>query len=240
MLGILQLLATSGQSLVSSLNASTNGTFNNLSSLEIQRLLMLVVDQLQSLTTVFLSDSGHDIRDDSEVISVQQLRMIYTLMEIVWQLVLKPFTEKYADFSLPDREFPKSILINEDAILFVSRNLNSFENLNVNSSYIKFIWSCVLAEVNMVLNEMFMGLMFVRNVDRLILASLILEKLKSGQIEFAEVFKLSAFSVNVCKFGLKLRRILEKSILPSIGCVIVFTITLSLECFVRLSRHLSG
>jgi hypothetical protein len=115
------------------------------------------------LMLIDLIEKRSNFQDKSDLLSLQHHKIIYCSIEILWQLGIKNFVQKYANFKLEDNMFPKSISTLE-------KHIEVFEILDTNLSATN-IWHFTQCITKIVFNETFCSTMLSRNLDRILLSS---------------------------------------------------------------------
>lgn len=99
------------------------------------------------------------------ILSVQNLRVVYTAIEMVWQWGVLPTISKLSDFVAPVPPYPSSLLVQK-------RTIDSVHAVPTASA--DTLERLVSTIATIVCNETFSGLMLQRNLDRVLLSYLVL------------------------------------------------------------------
>ena len=101
------------------------------------------------------------------VLSVQQLRVVYTSIEILWNWRIKPEVAHLGNFELPIQPLPNSILITAKAYK------QSTDHHVIQPSLTELLRLTMVMK-RVITNEIFSGLMLPRNLDRVLVTLFLL------------------------------------------------------------------
>lgn len=120
-------------------------------------------------------------REGEFILSVQQLRAVYTFLELTWLFQFKPFVQaNLVGLSLPEEALPKSLLLTEDMVRCIERKvLGANKHLNYSIGSVGILMKYLSSLTGVILDEMFAGHMFVRNAGRFIVTALLIERMKT-------------------------------------------------------------
>lgn len=99
------------------------------------------------------------------LLSVQNLRVVYTAIELTWQWGVLPTISKLSGFVPPVPPYPNSLLVQKRTIDFVQPDPTA------SAGTLERLISTI---ANIVCNDTFSGLMLQRNLDRILLTYLVL------------------------------------------------------------------
>jgi hypothetical protein len=110
------------------------------------------------------------------LISIQHMRVVYTILELLWHWGLKQQLTALTCFSLPDEvSQPKSLLVNKEMLNFLLITEKSKLIINcTNDLLFNDLLRIVKVIIDVVTEEMFIHQMLERNLSRLLLSLLTL------------------------------------------------------------------
>lgn len=144
-----------------------------------------------------LSDASLGVKaTTTPLISVQNLRVVYSVVEILWFWALKGAVTRASGFELPTAPLPKAILVTAKVL-----------NCGVNHAVDNIEEYRLLETVNtirrVVINDAFSGLMLHRNLDRLLVTYMVLAREISTVSETSHVSNPRADVVNAATVALQ-------------------------------------
>ena len=150
---------------------------------ECMNLLTQIVQALDATS----SGKGNDEAD--QLLSIQNMRIIYTLIEIMWQLILFQFNEaSIPDFHLRLEPLARSIILTEKEISkFKEFQLGGFACNNIHR-----VMNCLEVFTNVVMHRMFAAQMLDRNLSRILLTSFNFQYIGNN---YGEVSKSHSYQV---------------------------------------------
>ena len=114
----------------------------------------------------------------SLLISIQDMRVIYSCLELLWHWGMEPFIIRLAEYSLPDdkNDCSKALLVDEDLLQF-SRNDDL--NVKIDDNILADLLRLSSLFFDILLEDIFVHQMLERNISRLLLCLFTLEKNKT-------------------------------------------------------------
>ena len=116
------------------------------------------------------------ISREKSFLSLQQIRLVYTAIEVLWYLVLMPFISANTGFQLPEANLAKSIMLSSDNLVQIAA-VTSGDNSDCDGEiYLKVrAMRCLHVVADIAMNDMFAGHMLDRNLNRILLCALTIE-----------------------------------------------------------------
>ena len=138
-------------------------------SIVIEHIIPATVNLLLRLLEILQSLQSNN--SATPLLSVQHLRIIYSVIEILWHWGISCEVKRRAGFAMPSQSLPNSLLIRKLVIDYITTCTADTIPRSTEQ-----LWSVVDCLSQVVLNPNFSGLMLQRNLDRLLLSYLVLER----------------------------------------------------------------